>query len=230
MISNGRLELGLGAGWRQSEQVSYGLPWESSAKARIQRLIETVEIIKGMWTNDVFSYTGRYYTIKDAVCNPKPVQKPHPRIWLAGKGEKLILKEIAKHADAWNADEISPQEYTGKLAVLRSYCELVGTDYESMEKSIENFVLISDKREELKRVADWSNWLVNLQAEYGERNIVTGTLEDMKARYILGSTRDVTERMSEYIDAGVQHFVLYFLDYPSTKSVELFTRDVIPSL
>lgn len=230
VISNGRLELGLGAGWRRSEQVSYGLTWESSVKARVQRLIETVKIVRGMWTNEVFSFSGRYYSIKDAICNPKPIQKPSPRIWLAGKGEQLVLKAIAKHADAWNTDEISPQEYARKLGVLRGYCESLGTDYERIEKSLENFVLISDREEDLKRVVDWSNWAAQLQAEYGENKPVVGTLEDMKPKYILGSAREVTERVVDYINAGVQHFMVYFLDYPSMNSLRSFAKDVIPSL
>ena len=230
VLSNGRLELGLGAGWRRSEQVSYGLPWEPSVKARVQRLIETVEIIRGMWTNEAFSFSGQYYDVKEAICNPKPIQKPSPRIWLAGKGEKLLLKAVAKYADGWNTDEISPQEYARKLGVLRAHCDSLQTSYERIEKSLENFLLISDKQEDLKRVVDWSNWAAQVQAEYGDSKPVVGTLEDMKPKYILGSVREVTDRVADYIKAGVEHFMLYFLDYPSMKSLRSFAQEVIPSL
>jgi len=230
VLSNGRMELGLGAGWRASEQISYGLPWEPSAKARVQRLIETVEIVKGMWSNESFTYSGRYYNVKDAVCAPKPLQKPYPRIWLAGKGEKLVLKTVAKYADGWNVDEISPEEFARKLAVLHAHCRSLGTDYDRIVKSLENFVLISDKAEDLERVVSWSNWAADAQAEYGESKPVVGHLEDMETKYILGTVREVTDRVADYVKTGVQHFMMYFLDYPSTKSIRSFAREVIPSL
>lgn len=230
VLSNGRLELGIGAGWRRSEQVSYGLPWEPSAKDRVQRLVETVEIVKGMWTEDVFSYVGRYYEIKDAVCNPKPLQKPHPKIMLAGRGEKLMLKVIAKYADAWNIDEVTPDEYARKLEILRSHCSTVGTDFGHIEKSLENFILISEKEEELMKVVEWSNWAAeSIQSEYGNKPVV-GELEEMKSKYILGSLKEVTAKMAEYIDAGVQYFMLCFLDFPSMNSLKSMADDVIPSL
>lgn len=231
VLSNGRLELGLGAGWRRSEQVSYGLAWEPSVKARIQRLNETVEIVTGMWTNEVFNFTGQYYSVKDAVCNPKPIQKPGPKIWLAGRGEKLMLKSVAKYADGWNVDEISPEEYARKLGVLRAQCDSLGTDYDHIVKSLENFVLITDRPEDLERVVSWSNWAAaELQGEYGEGKPAVGHLEDMKTRYILGSSRQVTDRVADYIRAGVQYFMMYFLDYPSMKSIVSLAREVIPSL
>jgi len=230
VISNGRLELGLGAGWRRSEQVSYGLPWEESVKDRLQRFVETIEIVKGMWTQDMFNYDGRYYHIKDAICNPKPVQKPHPRIMLAGRGEKTVLNLVAKYADAWNIDEVTPAEYSAKLKVLRSHCSSVGTDFDHIEKSLESFILITEKEEELTKVVEWSNWAAeSVQSEYGNRPVI-GKLEEMKSKYILGSGKEVTARLSEYIDAGVQQFMLYYLDFPSLNSLRSLAHDVIPSL
>ena len=155
VLSNGRLDLGLGPGWRRSEQISYGLPWEPIAKDRVTRLEETVQILRGMWTEEVFSFSGRYYRIQRAVCEPKPVQKPYPRILIAGRGEKLTLKVVAKYANIWNIDEVTPNEYAGKLKVLRSHCNSVGTDFAKIEKSLENYVLISDKSQDLDQVVNW---------------------------------------------------------------------------
>jgi alkanesulfonate monooxygenase SsuD/methylene tetrahydromethanopterin reductase-like flavin-dependent oxidoreductase (luciferase family) len=229
VISNGRLELGLGVGWRGSEQVAYGLPWEQSARVRVDRLRESVQIIKGLWGNEKFSFDGRYYTLKDAVCEPKPIQKPFPRIWIGGKGEKLVLKAIAEYADAWNVDEISPDEYAHKLEVLRAYCGSVGTNYENMEKSLETYMLISDRKEDLQKVVDWSRWVAQDQAEAAGM-VARNKLEEIRDQYVLGSRREVTEKMAAYIEAGVQHFMIYFLDYPSSDSMTAFAKDVIPSL
>jgi len=230
VISNGRLELGLGAGWRGSEQVSYGLPWESSFKERLHRLTETVEIIKGMWTNQNFTYTGKYYQVNNAICEPKPIQKPHPRIWLGGSGEKWLLNTTAKYADGWNVGEIHPEEYARKLNVLRAHCNSHGTDYDHIEKSLETIVLISEKPEDLEKTVRWSNWFATVQAETREMKPATGNLQNLKQQYILGSLPDVTERTAEYVKAGVQHFMIYFLDYPSTNSMKAFAKQVVPSL
>ena len=78
VMSNGRVDLGIGAGWNRKEQSAYGLHWEEVPRARIGRLVETIKILKGMWTNDSFTFTGKYYSVKDAVCLPKPAQKPTP--------------------------------------------------------------------------------------------------------------------------------------------------------
>jgi len=230
VLSNGRLELGLGAGWRASEQTSYGLPWEPSVKERIQQLTETVEIIEGMWSNESFTYSGSYYNVKDAVCAPKPLQKPHPRIWLGGSGEKLVLKTVAKYADGWNVGEIPPEEYAHKLRVLRDHCNRLGTDYDRIEKSLETVLLITDKPEDLEKVVEWSNWFAGVQAEIKKMKPATGTLERMRRQYVLGSIPEVTERIAQYVKAGVEHFMIYFLDYPSMSSMELFVKEVLPSL
>jgi len=230
LLSNGRLEFGLGAGWRGSELTSYGLPWEPSTKARVQRLVEALEIIKGMWTNESFTYTGSYYSVKDAVCMPQPVQKPHPKIWLGGSGEKVVLRAIAKYADGWNAGEIPPDEYKRKLGVLREHCQSLGTSYEHIEKSLETVLVISDKKSDLEKVVKWSNWFAQVQAETKEMKPATGDLENMRQHYVIGSVRDVTERMAEYIEAGVEWFMIYFLDYPSMNSMKLLAKEVMPSL
>jgi alkanesulfonate monooxygenase SsuD/methylene tetrahydromethanopterin reductase-like flavin-dependent oxidoreductase (luciferase family) len=228
VLSNGRMELGLGAGWRRSEQESYGLAWEPSARDRIRRLVETVEIVKGMWTNQAFSYSGRFYMVKDAICNPKPLQK-HPKLWLAGRGEGLMLKAIAKYADAWNIDEVTPQEYARKLGVLRTYCNSTGTDFSHIEKSIENNLLITDNKEDLTKVLDWSNYASEVMSGPGEYKPMN-RLDEIKSSCILGSVREVTEKVAEYIEAGVQHFMFYFLDHPSLESMKALAKDVIPSL
>ena len=229
-LSNGRLEFGLGAGWRASELASYGLPWEASTKARVQRLIEALEIIKGMWTNENFTYTGHYYSVKDAVCMPHPVQKPHPKIWLGGSGEKVVLRAVAKHADGWNTGEIPPDEYQHKVGVLRSHCQTIGTSFDHIEKSFETNLLITETQADLEKVVKWANWYAQVQAETKEMKPPTGDLENVRKNYVIGSVREVTERLAEYVKAGVQTFTIYFLDYPSTKSMHLLVKEVMPSL
>jgi F420-dependent oxidoreductase-like protein len=135
VISNGRLELGIGAGVQKDEHVAYGVPF-SEPRDRIGKMNEAVEIIKKLWTEEKASYQGKYYRINEAVCEPKPLQKPHPPITIGGTGEKLTLKVTAQHADRFDWGHIPSLElYKHKLDVLESHCKATGRNFEEIEKS-----------------------------------------------------------------------------------------------
>ena len=135
VISNGRLEFGIGAGVQKYEHIAYGVPFPKPHE-RIGRMKEAVEIIKKLWTEQEASYEGKYYRIKDAVCEPKPLQKPHPPITIGGSGEKLTLKVAAQHANRCDLGYIPSLElYKHKLNVLESHCNAVGRNPHEIEKS-----------------------------------------------------------------------------------------------
>lgn len=122
VVSNGRLEFGIGAGWHEKEQVAYGYEFDN-AVVRIERLREAILFIKKLWTEDKVSMKGKYYTLDDATCNPKPVQKPHPPILIGGCGPKL-LKVVAELGDACNfagplAPPGTPEDFSSILSKLR---------------------------------------------------------------------------------------------------------------
>ena len=123
IISNGRIELGIGAGWYEQEYLSYGYDFPSNT-IRIMQLDESISIIKAMWTdNKHVSFQGKYYRIKDgikdAICNPKPIQKPYPTIMVGGSGERYLLKVVAKHANRYNLFFGSPDENEKKNFSLK---------------------------------------------------------------------------------------------------------------
>jgi len=97
-ISGGRLEFGLGAAWHEAEHRGYGIPFPSAGE-RIAILDEALRVIKALWTEDTASFDGQHFRLEDAICNPKPVQKPHPPIVVAGQGAKKSLRVVATHAD-----------------------------------------------------------------------------------------------------------------------------------
>ncbi len=134
-LSGGRLEFGIGAGWAEIEHTMLGLEFYTAA-GRIRRMKEAVEICKGLWTQPKFTYEGRYYQLREALSEPKPLQKPHPPIWIGGSGEQLTLRFVAELADAWN--------YTGpvadarhKLEVLDSHCADFGRDPASIRRTVQ---------------------------------------------------------------------------------------------
>jgi F420-dependent oxidoreductase-like protein len=232
VMSNGRVDLGIGAGWNGYEQLAYGLPWEETPKNRIARLVEVIKILKGMWTEDRFTFKGKYYSVNEAACLPKPIQKPYPKLTIGGKGEKLLLRAVARYADAWNIDELTVEDYSHKLDVIREHCQAVGTDYNRIEKTMEQYVLISDRPEQQQRLVDWTNMHIVTSPErkrLGKQPIQV-KLEDIRKEYIFGSVEQVTERFAEYIKIGVERFMIYFLDYPTLDSILPLAKEVIPSL
>ena len=108
-VSGGRLNLGLGAGWYELEHRSFGVDFKT-VRGRLEALDESCQIIKEMFTQDRTTVEGKHYHVVDAVCNPKPLQKPHIPLMIGGRGEKSLLKIVAKHADMWNTMHANPAE------------------------------------------------------------------------------------------------------------------------
>lgn len=127
VISGGRLEIGLGAGWNEEESGAYGIE-VGSPKERSDRFEEACQVVIGLLSNETTTFEGRYYSLKKARCEPKPVQRPHPPICIGGSGEKRTLRTAARYAQHWNFVGGSPAELRHKLEVLAAHCEEVGRD------------------------------------------------------------------------------------------------------
>jgi alkanesulfonate monooxygenase SsuD/methylene tetrahydromethanopterin reductase-like flavin-dependent oxidoreductase (luciferase family) len=150
VISNGRLEFGLSAGWYKHEFDSYGFNFQKGS-VRVAMLEESTKIIKMMLTAySPVSFAGKYFTIDKAICNPKPIQKPHPPLWIGGGGEKTI-EIAARYADGWNYGLCSYKEYMAKLSVLKNCCKLVHRDYENITRGWQGFLAIGRNEEQVQR-------------------------------------------------------------------------------
>jgi F420-dependent oxidoreductase-like protein len=136
IIAGGRLDFGIGAGWNETEHSSYGIPLYTPGE-RIRRLGEACEIIKRMWTETTPSFEGRYYQVKDAYCEPKPVQKPTPPFVIGGSGEKLTLRIVAQYADIWNFVGGDIDYFKHKSATLDEHCAAVGRDPSTIQRSVQ---------------------------------------------------------------------------------------------
>ena len=138
-ISGGRMEFGLGAAWHEAEHAGYGIDFPS-AGVRIGMLDEALQVIKLLWTEDEANFDGQYYHLKDAICNPKPVQKPHPPIVVGGTGEKKMLRVVATHANEWNAVSFDPKEWERLNGVLNEHCEAIGRDPKQIRRGVQVFI------------------------------------------------------------------------------------------
>jgi F420-dependent oxidoreductase-like protein len=127
LVSHGRLELGLGAGWNDEECAAYGIEL-GSLRERFDRFDEALEVITGLLTNETTDFRGQYFTLQAARCNPKSVQRPHPPICIGGTGERRTLKSAARFAQHWNYPGGSVEDFTHKLGVLQEHCGAIGRD------------------------------------------------------------------------------------------------------
>ena len=152
IISGGRLVLGMGAGWQQNEHEAYGIPFYT-LRERLMRLDEACEVIKSLWTQRRSDFKGHYYQLTDAPLDPKPVQKPHPELMIGGGGERVTLRIVAKHADHWNVWG-GPMVLARKGAILDEHCAAVGRDPKSLTRSANMALLITDKKDEVAKLAD----------------------------------------------------------------------------
>jgi F420-dependent oxidoreductase-like protein len=134
IVSAGRLILGIGAGWFALEHQQYGIPFPSMG-GRLQRLDESLEMIKLLWTREHANFAGRHYQLQDASFNPKPLQKPHPPILVGATGENIALGIVARHAQMWNCFG-TPEVLRHKIERLTDHCERIGRDPATIEKSV----------------------------------------------------------------------------------------------
>ena len=135
VISAGRLELGLGAGWNRMECDAYGIELPP-LRERFDRFDEGVEAIVALLTEPAATYEGRYVRLTDAYCEPKPVQQPHPPIVIGGRGRTRTLKTAARLAQQWNVILQDPKEWQGLKDVLIGHCEAVGRDPKEITCSV----------------------------------------------------------------------------------------------
>jgi F420-dependent oxidoreductase-like protein len=213
VISGGRLDWGIGAGWYENEYKGYGFEFPKP-KDRIGMLNESVEIVRSMWTQTETDYDGRYYKVSRANCDPKPLQQPHPPIWIGGGGEQLTLRVVAKYADYSNFGG-KPEEWARKREILKGHCKAVGRDEETIGKTWSPEVFIRSTEAEVVAAGTKSLW--------GE------PFEAWRDANLVGTPEQVSEKIQTYVDLGCTGFIPWCPDYPSTETMELFAQHVMPN-
>ena len=152
IISDGRLLLGLGAGWQENEHEAYGIPFYTM-RERLERLDEACHVMKSLWTQTRSTFKGRYYTLADAPLQPKPVQSPHPELMIGGGGEKMTLRTVARHASHWNVWG-GPKVLAHKGRILDEHCAAVGRDPKAIRRSANMALMITDDNAKVASLAE----------------------------------------------------------------------------
>lgn len=213
-VSNGRLELGIGGAWFEMEHMQYGVDFPPIGK-RLDMLGEAAQIIKGLWTQKRTTFKGRYYHVTDALHEPKPLQNPHPPLWVGGAGEKKTLRVVAESADGWNTFLMPMDQYQHKLDVLAGHCADVGRDPGDVRKQLGMFAMIGETEAE---VAEFKKQAASMQTS--GPNMMP----------LLGTPEQCVEQLLPYAKAGVGDFLL-LVRSPSPENVrtlELFAKKIVP--
>ena len=166
-LSGGRLEFGLGGAWAEVEHTMLGLDFPPVGE-RLRRLGEACQVIKKLWTEEKADFDGRYYRLQGALANPKPVQKPHPPIWIGGGGERKTLRIVAEHADVWNMAGGTIEVANHKVEVLKRHCDDVGRDPAEIRLSVQVRFDASDPDATLRSAREW------LEAGFTELIVIVG--------------------------------------------------------
>jgi alkanesulfonate monooxygenase SsuD/methylene tetrahydromethanopterin reductase-like flavin-dependent oxidoreductase (luciferase family) len=206
LLSGGRLILGIGAGWKENEQRAYGYDFPSD-KVRLDQLEESVQIIHKMWTEDSPTFQGKYYSIKDAYCSPRP--DPAPPLLIGGFGPKRTLKIVARYADWCNINGSDLAFCRSRLDTLREHCAVLGRDYDTIVKTyICDCVALAPTHEQAEAL---------MQASFFS-----------PYQPMVGTPDELADQIQAYSDLGFSHLVLRFADYPRAEGVELFMKKVMP--
>lgn len=215
VISNGRVEFAIGAGWFEEEFHAYGYDFPEM-KERMEMLREAAQILRLMWTDETATFAGKHYRVKDAPCNPKPIQSPHIPVCIGGSGEKLLLRIVAELADEWNCPASSAIDFDRKYSILHRHCEEVGRNVEDITISQQTVCVLAENRKDLPEK------LEKAQRRYG-------FFGDIKRLGIVGTPEDCIKKIGSDIGKGISKYTIFFSDVMNPKTIELFAKEVIPA-
>lgn len=212
--SGGRLIMGVGGAWFEMEHAAYGIPFYDTAE-RIRRLNEACEIIKLLWSEKQTSFEGRYYQIRDAYCEPKPLQTPRPPLMIGGSGEKMTLRVVARHADIWNTFG-PPAVFRHKISVLGEHCEAVGRNIDEIEISWAGLAKVTDSKSEKEALVNFMARAFGAEPEQVEPGLLVGSIEEIR------------DRIASLVEVGVTHFIPILNAPFDHDSIRRIAEEVIP--
>ncbi|MEE9273857.1 MAG: LLM class flavin-dependent oxidoreductase [bacterium] len=210
VISGGRLEMGIGAGWMEAEYAAYGFPYPK-ASVRIAQLEEAVQIMKRMWTDPHPTFEGEHFRIRNAVCDPPPVQKPHPPIWIGGEGKK-VLRVAAQHADRFNARWWPPERFLERAPEIEAASREFGRPDGALSPSLMSMLIPEKSRADAE--AERANY-----ASIPDEGVIAGTPADCVAR------------IRPYLRAGVRRFLFTIPNLAERpERLRLAGEEVVPAI
>ncbi len=225
VVSGGRVEMGIGAGWYEHEWRAYGYGFPE-ARDRLGMLDEGVQIMRQLWTAGTASLDGKYYQVDGAIGSPQPVQDGGIPLWIAGGGERRTLRIAAKYASYTNFDA-TPDAFKRKSEILAEHCKDVGTDFDAIVRS-SNFNVVVGQTE--KDIADKLAWVRAHYAAYVPAAEVERYMA-LVSSGLVGTPEQIIEKLAQARDLGLGYAISYFFDAAYDRSsIDLFAEKVIPEL
>lgn len=210
VLSHGRLDFGIGAGWYEHEYRAYGYDFHE-APERLRYLREAVQVILAMWTQNEAVFEGKYYRINGAINQPKGAQKPHIPMLIGGGGEQVTLKLVAQYGDACNIGHLDNDGLKHKFGVLKKHCEDIGRDYNTIKRTVLfNCAIAETDEAAMAKAASFT------------RNIPSGRLREQA---IIGTPDTIRRRLAEIEEAGAQEIILFMPDSKDLAAVRLFAHE-----
>ncbi|GAC1455011.1 MAG: LLM class F420-dependent oxidoreductase [Ktedonobacteraceae bacterium] len=188
-LSNGRVILGLGAGWKEDEYLSYNYPFPTT-KTRMEQLEEAAQLVRAMWTApQPVTFEGKHYAVRNAFCIPQP--SPTIPLLIGGGGEHRTLALVARYADWWNFNSCTVEEYEHKLSILKQHCKNVGRDFSEIKLTYLSTMSVAEDPAKVQR--------------------------NPSKHFIAGNAEEVTQELQRFRDIGVSHFIFRFLDHETIE-------------
>jgi len=207
VISNGRLEFAIGAGWYDQEYEAYGYDYPTD-KNRLEMLEEAVLIYIEMTTKEKSSFKGKFYEIKEAINEPKPIQKPYPPLWICGGGEKVTLKLLAKYGDYGNWD-VDHEGFERKTKILKKHCLDVDRDFNEITRTLHTNVIIGEDKKDLQNKINKISKDTSIPESY------------FISRPLVGTKEDVFESLDKFKDLGCEYLIAYIADITWGNTLEI---------
>ncbi|MDA1297458.1 MAG: TIGR03560 family F420-dependent LLM class oxidoreductase [Chloroflexi bacterium] len=216
-VSGGRLEFGIGAGWKDVEYQAYGYRFPSAGE-RVSQLEEAVQIIKSLWTEPVTTFDGKYHSVKSAVAAPKPVQAPHPPVLIGGSRPRM-LRIMARYADTVNfVPQPDVKAYAETLASLEEICSEEGRDFDRIRKTHFLTMLIG---------ADDAGVQARLERVARRDGMSPDEWRSKRSRAFVGTTGEAQGLLKRYTELGVTQFMVVFPYKEEAESIKLFADDIV---
>jgi len=226
VISGGRVEMGIGAGWYEHEWQAYGYGFPSAGE-RLGQLDEGVRIMRDLWTTGKATLDGKHYQVDGAISRPLPLQDGGIPLWIAGGGEKKTLRIAARFASYTNFAG-DPGGFKHKSEILAAHCADVGTDFDAITRSANYNVVIGETEQDVR---DRFAWMRSHYAKYLPEDRVEANVAAAERGPLVGTPEQIVERLTELRELGMSYAITYFAEAAYDRSgIELFTNKVVPAL
>ena len=218
VASGGRLNVGIGSGWYEEEFRAYGYDFRTVG-TRLRRLAEACQVLRHMWTDELASFEGKHFRLEEAVCEPKPLQRTGPPLWIGGRGQKILLRIVARYADVWNFNG-NIDEFDETVEILKSHCREVGRDFSEIRLTAMGNGICYENEAELE---DFKRRIAGQDVSFDRLMSITGCK---------GSSEQCVDFLRRWKEKGCDGFVFFFQDIASFgdggSQAEKFKRDVLP--